>query len=102
MAKEKVSDVISRQAAIATVISGRIRTLPTTEDGENWIRVEDVRESLLNLPLAQPEIVYCGECKYQNKGENEVDEWNQCGFRPWLYIPVHDEHYCSWGERREE
>lgn len=49
-----MSDLIDRQAAIATAISGRIRTLPTTEDGENWIRVNEVRDSLLSLPTAQP------------------------------------------------
>ena len=48
-------DLIDRQAAIATAISGRVRTLPTTEDGENWIRVNEVRDSLLSLPSAQPE-----------------------------------------------
>lgn len=46
-------DTISRQAAIATAISGRVRTLPTTEDGENWIRVNEVRDSLLSLPSAE-------------------------------------------------
>lgn len=46
-------DLISRQAAIATAISGRVRTLPTTEDGENWIRVNEVRDSLLSLPSAE-------------------------------------------------
>lgn len=49
-----MNDLISRQAAIATAISGRVRTLPTTEDGEDWIRVNEVRESLLNLPTASP------------------------------------------------
>ena len=49
-----MSDLIDRQAAIATAISGRVRTLPTTEDGENWIRVNEVRDSLLSLPTAQP------------------------------------------------
>ena len=51
---KRMSDLIDRQAAIAYAISGRIRTLPTSEDGENWIRVEEVRESLLNMPSAQP------------------------------------------------
>ncbi|MBQ1805435.1 MAG: hypothetical protein II010_05985 [Oscillospiraceae bacterium] len=43
-------DLIDRRYAIATACSGRIRTLPTTEDGENWIRVEEVRESIKNAP----------------------------------------------------
>ena len=50
-----MSDLISRQAAIAYAISGRVRTLPTSEDGENWIRTEDVRQSLSTMPSAQPE-----------------------------------------------
>ena len=50
-----MDDLISRQAAIATAISGRVRTLPTTEDGENWIRVNEVRDSLLSLPSAEPD-----------------------------------------------
>ncbi len=50
-----MNDLISRQAAIATAISGRVRTLPTKEDGEDWIRVNEVRESLLNLPTASPQ-----------------------------------------------
>ena len=47
-----MSDYISREAAIAYAVSGRIRTLPTTEDGENWIRVNEVRESLKSVPAA--------------------------------------------------
>ncbi len=50
-----MDDLISRQAAIASAISGRVRTLPTSEDGEDWIRTSEVRESLLNLPSAEPE-----------------------------------------------
>ena len=47
-------DLIDRRYAIATACSGRIRTLPTTEDGENWIRVEEVRESIKNAPTIIP------------------------------------------------
>ena len=44
-------DLISRQAAIAHAISGRTREF----DGEKWIRVLEVRESLQTMPSAQPE-----------------------------------------------
>lgn len=50
-----MSDLIDRQAAISYAISGRIRTLPTSEGGENWIRTSEVRQSLLTMPSAQPE-----------------------------------------------
>jgi len=46
-------DTISRQAAIAYAISGRVRTLPTAEDGENWIRTAEVRQNLLTMPSAE-------------------------------------------------
>lgn len=56
-----MTDLIGRQAAIAYAISGRVRTLPTSEDGENWIRTEDVRQSLLSMPSAEPQWIPCSE-----------------------------------------
>ena len=47
-------DLIDRGYAIATACFGRIRALPTTEDGEDWIRVEEVRESIKNAPTIIP------------------------------------------------
>lgn len=47
------------------------------------------------------EVVRCRDCKYQNKGENESESWNLCGLRPWLHVPISDEHFCSWGERKD-
>ena len=42
-------DTISRQAAIAYAISGMTREF----DGEKWIRVSEVRESLQTMPSAE-------------------------------------------------
>ena len=42
-------DLISRQAAIAYAISGRTREI----DGEKWIRVSEVRESLQTMPSGE-------------------------------------------------
>lgn len=57
-----MDDLISRQAAIAHAISGLTREL----DGEKWIRVSEVRESLQAMPSAQPDwnemIVICDCC----------------------------------------
>ena len=47
-------DLIEREYAIASACSGRIRALPTTEDGENWIRVKEVRQSLKSVPVVIP------------------------------------------------
>lgn len=47
----RMSDTISRQAAIAYAISGKTREF----DGDKWIRVSEVRESLKTMPSAEPE-----------------------------------------------
>ena len=47
-------DLIDREYAVGSACSGRIRTLPTTEDGEDWIRVEEVRQSLKSVPPVIP------------------------------------------------
>ena len=46
-----MDDLISRQAAIGHAISGLTREY----EGEKWIRVSEVRESLKTLPSAQTE-----------------------------------------------
>lgn len=119
-----MSDTISRQAAIAYAISGRVRTLPTSEDGENWIRTEDVRQSLLTMPSAEPidvpeknvgkwtekKVIHADEAK------EIITEWQSCkcsicgryDTRPYLYY-FDEPNFCSWcgaemkqGERRED
>lgn len=47
-------DLIDREYAIASACSGRVRTLPTTEDGEDWIRVKEVRQSIKSAPTVIP------------------------------------------------
>lgn len=51
--------------------------------------------------IIKGDLVRCRYCKYQNKGENESESWNLCMFRPWLYIPTSDDHFCGYGERGE-
>lgn len=45
----RMNDLISRQAAVAHAISGLTREL----EGEKWIRVSEVRESLQTMPSAE-------------------------------------------------
>lgn len=94
-----MSDYIDRQAAIAYAISGRIRTLPTSEDGENWIRTAEVRQSLLNVPSAEvepvkgewqiteayPHNVYCSVC-HKRFAQTHWAVWED-GSLPRAYCP---------------
>lgn len=63
-----MNDLISRQAAIAYAISGYTREI----DGENWIRVSEVRESIKALPGAQPTTIDDGD---RIKIINEIRYW---------------------------
>lgn len=63
---------------------------------------EEVNYFILNAPAADvEEVVRCKYCKYQDKGENDCEAWNLCGYRPWLHIPTEDDAFCSKGERKD-
>ena len=99
-----MSDLISRQAAIATAISGRVRTLPTTEDGENWIRVNEVRDSLLSLPTAQPSWIPVSERLPKEGGiylvtlKTDGVEYFESEFpNGFVYVSTYDAVTMNWG-----
>jgi len=48
------------------------------------------------------QVVRCKDCRFQDKGRNESESWNLCGYRPWLHVPTEDEHYCGYAERRAD
>ena len=81
-----MSDLINRKEAIAYAISGRVRTFPTSEDGENWIKTEEVRQSLLTMPSAEPEPltdreqrIFLAAMGREEKVCKQVDdEWRNC------------------------
>ena len=87
-------DLISRQAAIGYAISGLTREI----DGEKWIRVSEVRESIKELPSEQPtvDVVRCKDCKHHDEGKSGA-----------IYCPilvggfVREDFFCADGERRE-
>lgn len=64
---------------------------------------EEVAEAVdMAIEALQVDLVRCGECMWQDKGENEREAWNLCAFRPWIYTPTSDNHFCSCGERRSD
>lgn len=61
-----------------------------------------VKQVMVGMPAADVvEVVRCASCKYQDKGENDCEAWNLCGYRPWLHIPTEDDAFCSKGERKD-
>ena len=84
-----MDDLISRQAAIDALGTphGILYPIRTIEQ----------------LPATQPQpVVRCKACRFQDKGRNESESWNLCGYRPWLHVPTEDEHYCGYAERRTD
>ena len=98
-----MSDLISRQAAI-DVIDAVFPVDPMKSEYSQGIACGAAlaKTYVEQLPSAQPEIIHCAECKYQDKGSNESNSWNLCGYRPWIYVPTSDEHYCGDAERNLE
>ena len=65
-----------------------------------WSKEEVAEAMTMAIEALQVDLVRCGECKYQDKGENEREAWNLCAYRPWLYKPTSDNYFCADGKRR--
>ena len=92
-----MDDTISRQAAIDAANDWLLDCFKVQKQDRSCGLIRRLED----LPSAQPEIVRCKDCKYQDKGEHGGESWNLCGYRPWLYVPVTDDHYCGWAKRKE-
>lgn len=103
---EMMDDTISRKAAI-DALRDEFKRTPTTA-----IRA---MEALNSLPSAQPEIIYCKDCKHFVR--EDYDEYTPNGFyntyfsafcdKHWdkeqgEYIDVKMDDYCSFAERRTD
>ena len=71
-------------------------------DGQEFVRVA-YGDDIDNAPTADVvEVVRCKDCKWQDKGENECESWNLCRHNVIEHFAIYDEHFCGWGERRED
>ena len=78
-----MTDLISRQAAIDTVAKHfRI---------DNDL-LEVIVYEMERLPSTQPEIIRCRDCKWKNR--------HNCTRA--VEVPIDDDKYCAWAERRTE
>jgi len=85
-----MADLIDRQAAIDALKS----QLSDWNDDYN-IPVRKSIENIERLPSAQPEIIFCEDCKH--RGETPIADGR-------YWCDIHDSfmYYCSDVERREE
>jgi len=103
-------DLISRQAAVDALWKALCDYEEETEkqfiesdelDVGEWIghrifvqNMNDIdRQTILNLPSAEPEIIRCKDCKH-----NPKDTWFEC---PLAHLPAHDDNWCWKGERKD-
>ena len=89
-------DTISREAAVEAL-----------DDAENAFGylTRDWREVLMELPPTQPEIIYCKDCKKQNKHYHESPYKDTvCPLTAWRGTAQgheYDYQFCCFAERRE-
>ena len=93
-----MNDLISRQAAI-DVVHKWLSSVFGVNSTDNSI---GVFKRLRQLPSAQPEIIYCKDCKHYQFADNrafgmpvKMCEWFD-------FEDVDDDDFCSRAERREE
>lgn len=58
--------------------------------------------TMIEIPLKRRGIIYCSDCKWYDKGENEVGAWSICTRTMGIKDSVIDTDYCSFAERIEE
>lgn len=101
-------DLIDRRQAIDALndlITG------ATESGYEWIYKDDAYKALEQLPPAEPDIIYCKDCRKHNKkvgfDENFHTVWKEdaCPLVSWrgkAQGHEFDYQFCAFGERRTE
>ena len=90
-----MDDLISRQAAI----DGINKLMEIHFDRR--VVLKKARNVVEQLPPAQPEIIYCGDCKYKDDGidEDGIPFLKCLHGRSYGGTRIND--FCSWAERRE-
>ena len=92
-----MSDTISRQAAIDAINKAFERVFAWDGTGLLGDKV------LENVPSAQPEIIYCKDCKHwtNNIGDSELRD-NYCNeVAHGFYYRCNGDDFCSRAERRD-
>lgn len=91
--------LISLNAAIDALEELKIRYF------DRKVIIGKTQDVINNMPSAQPEIIYCKDCKYFERDiQRSWGTYNGCGV--WTddgnEIEVNQDDFCSYAERREE
>jgi hypothetical protein len=110
-----MDNLISRQQAIDAVRKLYIQHPKITNDIAYDTAIDQAHDALVNLPSAQPEIIYCKDCKHFIR--DDIEEYAPYGFyntyfhafcdKHWdreqgEYIDVKLDDFCSFAERRKK
>lgn len=93
-----VGELISKRQAIDASIEAVNSWNKSCSIGQQK-RIENY---IKQLPSVQPEIIYCGDCKYKDDGidEDGIPFLKCLHGRSYGGTRIND--FCSWAERREE
>lgn len=104
-----MSDLINRQDALnAFGLSEKTRKYGGDRSGYNTMRLYVIQDVLEDLPSAEPEIIYCKDCKRHNVS---VEEWYDdhekkvcplVSYRGKARGHEFDYQYCVYAERKED
>lgn len=96
--------LISKQAAIDGLDSHYVERINLNDWQAGWNAALDWIGTvyLEELPSAQPEIIYCGDCKYKDDGidEDGIPFLKCLSGRSYGGTRIND--FCSWAERKED
>ena len=97
-----MGDLIDRQAAIDALNKLKIyRPL----DSDRYV-ISDCLNKIVNLPSAQPEIIYCKDCKHYVLrtlfGRSQGMCERLCKYDNSFSMLTEDDDFCSYAERRKQ
>ena len=106
-----MKDPIERQMAIDAMINSRSNADVTLVPGSytnGWrdgskVLLDELLQVVLELPSAQPEIIYCKDCKWYELPSHRITEncvrWMKSNG---ILLPIKPNDFCSYAERRTD
>lgn len=98
-----MEQLILRQAAIDAL--SELATFTDECSEHTWMYTDDVYKAIKQLPPVQPELIYCKDCKKQNK-DYHMSPYKDtvCPLTAWRGTAQgheYDYQFCCFAERRE-